>query len=146
MDRGALDAALEHGLSIGGWCPKGRRSEDGSVPARYPLRETSDSTYGSRTRRNVLDSDASLILMMSHLESPGTALTAEIARRESRPILMIDLETPSTVRLRDWLRTEEVRVLNVAGPRESECPGVQALAESYLSSVFREAGVAAGDS
>jgi Circularly permutated YpsA SLOG family len=36
-DRAALDFAIEHGLKHGGWCPKGRRAEDGRIPSRYEL-------------------------------------------------------------------------------------------------------------
>ena len=40
-DRAALDVALDHGLEIGGWVPRGRLAEDGVIPARYSgLRET----------------------------------------------------------------------------------------------------------
>ncbi|MDQ7011529.1 MAG: putative molybdenum carrier protein, partial [Mariprofundaceae bacterium] len=40
VDRAALDAALQHDLARGGWCPKGRRAEDGRIDERYPLEET----------------------------------------------------------------------------------------------------------
>jgi hypothetical protein len=39
VDRAALDAALELNIPCGGWCPKGRRAEDGPTPDRYPLNE-----------------------------------------------------------------------------------------------------------
>lgn len=44
-DRGGLDAAIALGIPHGGWCPKGRRAEDGKVPKRYRLRETSGANY-----------------------------------------------------------------------------------------------------
>ncbi len=40
VDRAALDVALELGLLCGGWCPRGRKAEDGVIPGRYPLSET----------------------------------------------------------------------------------------------------------
>jgi len=40
VDRAALDVALELGLARGGWCPKGRKAEDGRIPPQYPLKET----------------------------------------------------------------------------------------------------------
>src|SRR5690606_4861542 len=62
VDRAALDAAMVCGVPVGGWCPRGRRAEDGPIPARYPLAETASSDYAERTRRNVLDADATLVL------------------------------------------------------------------------------------
>ena len=37
VDRVALDVSLELGIPCGGWCPKGRKAEDGPIPERYPL-------------------------------------------------------------------------------------------------------------
>lgn len=62
VDRAALDVALELGLPCGGWCPAGRRAEDGPIPARYPLTETAGADYVERTRRNVVEADATLVL------------------------------------------------------------------------------------
>jgi hypothetical protein len=42
-DRAALDFAIEHGIPHGGWCPKGRKAEDGPIDPRYLLRETPTS-------------------------------------------------------------------------------------------------------
>jgi predicted Rossmann-fold nucleotide-binding protein len=62
VDRAALDVALELGIPCGGWCPKGRLAEDGSIDLRYPLKETNSSEYRERTEKNVEDSDGTLIL------------------------------------------------------------------------------------
>jgi hypothetical protein len=32
----ALDVALELDMPCGGWCPRGRKAEDGAIPDRYP--------------------------------------------------------------------------------------------------------------
>lgn len=53
VDRAALDVALESGIPCGGWCPKGRRAEDGIIPTRYPIEETSSPDYPMRTEMNV---------------------------------------------------------------------------------------------
>ncbi|MBS1213014.1 MAG: hypothetical protein H6R26_1631, partial [Proteobacteria bacterium] len=57
VDRAALDVGLAVGLAVSGWCPQGRRAEDGVIPARYPLTETPEPDYAVRTRRHVEDSD-----------------------------------------------------------------------------------------
>src|SRR5947199_5509021 len=80
VDRAALDVALELGLPCGGWCPRGRRAEDGPIPAHYPLCETRSPIYPVRARWNVRDSDATLILTRGRADR-GTALTREPARQ-----------------------------------------------------------------
>ncbi len=62
MDRAALDAALEAGISCRGWCPHNRMAEDGPIPERYPLQETKSDDVSFRTELNVIQSDGTLIL------------------------------------------------------------------------------------
>jgi len=137
VDRGALDAALAVGLPVGGWCPAGRRAEDGVVPARYPLTETPSAEYGERTEWNVRESDATVVFYRSVL-SGGTRRTVEIARRLRRPLLLRDLSNsvdPGSIA--SWLRRNRVQVLNCAGPRESGAPGIELQARGILEEVFR---------
>lgn len=128
VDRAALDAALDRGLPCGGWCPRGRRAEDGPIPARYPLIETPTVDYAERTRWNVRDSDGTLILTRGDMIG-GTRLTAEFAASLTRPLLVIDLAAQDEdavviARIRDWIERSGICILNVAGPRECGCPGI----------------------
>jgi hypothetical protein len=137
VDRAALDAALGQGLAVGGWCPAGRRAEDGIIPDRYPLTEAASFDYAERTEWNVRDSDATLILHRGPLAG-GTRLTAELARRYLRPLLCRDLGAPlDPADVAHWLRLNRIAVLNCAGPRESEAPGIEGQARVFLSSLFR---------
>ncbi len=137
VDRGALDAAAACGIDRGGWCPRGRRAEDGRIPDAYPLRETASSDYRDRTERNVIASDATLIIARGPL-SGGTALTRDLAERAGRPYLVVDLARgPQAETIREWLHAHDVRVLNVAGPRESQQPGIQREAHRLLTAVLR---------
>ena len=77
VDRAALDVALELGIPCGGWCPRGRRAEDGALSARYPLMETPSDDYVQRTTWNIRDSDGTLILTRGE-PTGGTAQTALI--------------------------------------------------------------------
>ncbi|MBK1702525.1 putative molybdenum carrier protein [Thiococcus pfennigii] len=136
VDRTALDAAAALGLASGGWCPRGRRAEDGPIPARYPLIETPVAAYRQRTAWNVRDSDATLILHRGPL-SGGTALTADLARRLDRPLLTWDLsEPPAVAAVVEWLLDHGVQVLNCAGPRESGAPGIEAEARTLCTRLF----------
>ena len=125
-DRGGLDAALSLGIAHGGWCPRGRRAEDGAIPPRYRLRETETADYRVRTRRNVESADATVVFSAGALRG-GTLLTARLAERLDEPLIVIEVQRASAHAIgefRSWLAANRVRVLNVAGPRESEAPGI----------------------
>jgi hypothetical protein len=132
VDRAALDVALELGMECGGWCPAGRWAEDGPIDPRYPLRETPSADPAERTEWNVRDSDATLILT-SGAESAGTELTREVARRLGRPVYTFHTGAQEDVgAFRRRLQITNVGTLNVAGPRESEAPGIYADARRIL--------------
>jgi hypothetical protein len=142
VDRAALDAALAQGIACGGWCPKGRRAEDGAIPGHYPLSETDSGAYEERTRLNVRDSDATLILASGPLEG-GTELTAEEAQALGHPSMVVDLDeapgapgAPKVRAVADWIAATEAATLNVAGPRESTAPGIHAAARKFLEPVL----------
>ena len=136
VDRAALDAALELGVPCGGWCPKGRRAEDGPLDARYPLMETPSAEYGQRTEWNVRDADGTLVLARGELTG-GTAQTVALAAQMGKPHLVLDLAAqPDAAAALAWADAFRVEVLNVAGPRESTRPGIYAQAAQFLRAVF----------
>ncbi len=127
-DRAALDVALELGLEVGGWVPRGRWAEDGPIPAHYAnLRETESPNPAVRTRLNVRDSDATVVFSHGPL-SGGSKLTVESADRAGRPVFHLDLSTMSRSEaaetLCQWLRSCTPWTLNVAGPRASGDPRI----------------------
>ncbi len=137
VDRAALDATLAAGVACGGWCPRGRRAEDGPIPDRYPLRETPTPAYAERTHWNVRDADATLVLTRG-APTGGTATTVEAARAFGKPLLVVDLaETNAVEPAADWLQANGVRVLNVAGPRERTAPGIYAEARDFVACLLR---------
>jgi predicted Rossmann-fold nucleotide-binding protein len=136
VDRAALDAAMEAHIPCGGWCPKGRKAEDGTIPERYPLDETESTDYAARTRRNVRDSDGTLVLTRGGIEG-GTAETVYNAQRMKKPCLQIDFDNELDVApVLAWIQQHNISVLNVAGPRESKCHGIYADALSFLRRVL----------
>ena len=134
-DRAALDWAIERGIPHGGFCPAGRMAEDGPIPPRYNLTETKTPEYAVRTKLNVEQSDATLIVSP---QSPtgGTLLTIEYARAIGKPVLLItrreEAEAPAL--LHEFLGRHEIRVLNVAGPRASSTPEVAGMVADLLDS------------
>lgn len=123
---GALEGALENSPA-GGGCPEGRKAEDGAIPDRYPVEVLPGAGYRQRTIRNIVDSDATVILTFGPPEG-GTALTVAQCARLEKPHLVIDAEVVSA----DLVEQHDVAVLNVAGPRESKSPG----AHTYTASVI----------
>lgn len=136
VDRAALDVAITQGFKRGGWCPAGRRAEDGPIALKYPLVETESSGYRQRTKRNVLESDGTLILNLGPLDG-GTLETHRIAERAGKPVHVVALEDTTwdteIAMVREWLREHRIHILNVAGPKESKRPGIYAQAQAFLT-------------
>jgi hypothetical protein len=148
VDRAALDVAVGLKLAYCGWCPKGGRAEDSPLPpgvlTRYPrLTETPSAESSQRSAWNVRDSHATLIL------SPGPEIAkfngAQFTRSCAdlfflKPCLVADVgNTAGPAAVRNWLTklflvhpALDSFVLNVAGPRESEAPGVYAASSWFL--------------
>ncbi len=145
VDRAALDAAIMLGLQYGGWCPSGGWAEDypnsPGVLTTYPLlQETPSHKPNQRTEWNVRDSDATMILLFQHHveRSPGTELTASIAKSFSKPYIIISLQERTCAdEIVTWLSAfNKSIVLNIAGPRESENPGIYDISKRLLISTL----------
>ena len=156
VDRGSLDAAIACGIPHGGWCPRGRRAEDGPIEKKYALEPTRSSDYRVRTRRNVLHSDSTLIFCYGPI-SGGTRLTRDAAILLGRPWKIVDFAAIDAADAIDaidngataqaatrlsvwcWLAIEGIRVLNVAGPRLSGHGGIDVRTKQFLCQVLRKA-------
>jgi hypothetical protein len=123
VDRAALDVALRHGIECGGWCPAGRLDEFGRIPDRYPVQELAHGGFTERTLQNVKDSDGTLIIYPGKLQG-GTEQTVQFCVAQKRPCLLIDASKVSVTEaaklITDFVRTHQIEILNVAGPRQSE--------------------------
>lgn len=137
-DRGALDFAIEHGYPHGGWAPHGREAEDGKIPLKYQLLELAHGGYRQRTRRNVEDSDGTLIINRGELDG-GTLATRVFAQRLNKPFLVIQLDLgidgKSVTGVIEWLQQHKIKTLNIAGPRESKRPGIYSATRELLTQV-----------
>ncbi len=132
VDHAGLDVAIALSIPHGGWCPKGRKAEDGTIPDVYQLQETPKTDYKQRTGWNVRDSDGTLILTQGE-PTGGTAKTIKLAAAQGKPCLVLDLLTsPTPETVRTWTEANGIRVLNIAGPRESGCPGIHDQVVAFL--------------
>lgn len=128
VDRGALDAAVYLGLERGGYAPRGWSSEDGTIPERYRdgMIELAGG-YEDRTRQNLLEAGATLILTRKSSLTTGSSLTRFLCKHHQRTWLVLLLSSkeqwPHVIP--SWLAAHRIHTLNVAGPRESKEPGIQ---------------------
>ena len=150
VDRAALDAAIAVGIKSAGWCPQGRRSEDGQIPACYQLKETASRNYTVRTEWNIRDSDGTLIIAMRTLTG-GTRLTWRLAKKLQKPCHVVHLRESADAELFsdqnpptdhcsavvEWIRENRICVLNVAGPRASSHPEIHAEAQQLITEVLQ---------
>lgn len=140
-DRAALDFAIRFSIPHDGWCPRGRLAEDGRLDQHYQLRETPTSKYDQRTRWNVRDSDATLVVTIQANPTGGTALTLGVARQQSKPYLHISREKIASIdkagqRVAEFMSEHNVVRLNVAGPRASQEPEIAKFVGELLTEVF----------
>ncbi len=139
VDRAALDAALELGIPCGGWCPNGRKAEDGPIDLKYPLKETLSPNYPHRTEKNVREADGTLVLTKGPV-SGGTALTVQLAIEYKKPYLIIDLNNKiDPLMAREWGEKHNIEILNVAGPSENTIPGIHDQAAQFLKELLGRA-------
>jgi hypothetical protein len=142
-DRAGLDFARSAGIPHGGWCPLGRRSEDGQIPPEYSLTETLSPHYRDRTTRNIQDSDATIVFIDGSLgKESGSALTLQLCRMNRRPNLLINLSLDSVEDsaklVQGFARDRQIKILNIAGSRASISPSIGAKVVEVLKLAFSE--------
>jgi hypothetical protein len=134
-DRAGLDWAIAHEIPHSGWCPRGRKAEDGEISSTYQLNETESEGYLQRTRRNIENSDGTLILNLGRLDG-GSLRTEHLAAKICKPSLTLHLDSGEWAELRDeticWLKLNGISRLNIAGPRESKRPGIYEASRKFL--------------
>lgn len=155
VDTAALDAAIKAGIEHGGWCPKGRLRENGIIPEEYKLNEATTDTWDERTKLNIRDSDATIVFLWNSTikVTDGTNLTIKETLETNKLLLVIDLFTMNITTndnshfqfsnlteisafIANWVRDERIKTLNIAGPRESQRPGIYEQAFSFLNDFF----------
>jgi hypothetical protein len=137
-DRAALDVAIRHGFPHGGWCPKGRKAEDGPIGGQYQLRETPSASYLQRTEWNVRDTDGTVVFTLSKDVTGGSLRTMDFASKHKKPCAHISRAgtyQPAEALLR-FVEEHGIKVLNVAGSRESKEPGLHLWVMQVIDDAF----------
>lgn len=139
-DRAALDFAIANNIPYGGWLPKGRKTEDGTLDPKYHLQEMPTTDYSRRTEQNVLDADGTVIVSHGFL-TDGSALTRKFARQHKKDWTHIDLKEltikEAAQSLTIWLKSHAIKVLNVAGPRARKGPAIYEATLCLLEETFK---------
>jgi hypothetical protein len=140
-DMGGLLAARELGIESGGFAPKGWLTENGPqeiLLQSFGLIECDEDGYPARTRRNVDNSDGTLLV--GQYRSGGSRLTYEVAKELKKPLFLIACSNPPDIKpdplrieeFRYWLGRYNIETLNVAGNRESETSGISEFTRRFV--------------
>ena len=113
----ARPASIAGRFPCGGWCPAGRKAEDGPIPARYPPQDLPGAGYLQRTRKNVEGSDGTLIVTFG-AATVGTLRTVQFCQQLGKLHLVIDAsqtsESSAAAEIARFVKEREIKVLNVA--------------------------------
>jgi hypothetical protein len=134
-DQAGLRVAKALKISTGGWIPKGYKTEEGERPSlglKYGLKETDTGDYPKRTWLNVQNSDGTLIF--AEKESRGSILTQNVCRKLRKPYWI----NPTVDEIRMFVNEHDISVLNIAGNRESVCPGIGERVEGLLMRAIKD--------
>ncbi|PLX14223.1 MAG: hypothetical protein C0597_10360 [Marinilabiliales bacterium] len=138
VDQGALDFALDQNLKCGGYCPKGRKSEKGTIPYRYPVTEIESEEYFERTKRNIVESDGTLILKDKIEIRNGVLDTVNLCKQLSKPYKIVNIDTSEQNKeVMNWIFELDIQILNIAGNRESVNPDIRRKVYLFLINLFK---------
>lgn len=134
-DQAGLHAAKYLGIQTGGYAPKGWKTENGSDPslAEFGLVEHSSTNYKDRTIANAQSADGTAWFGLT--DSPGAKVTLNAAKNKGLPICV---NPRSHDEFRSWIRENNIKVLNVAGNRESKRPGIFQRVYDFLVVALKE--------
>lgn len=146
VDIAALIVAERFGLKTIGYAPKGYLTESGLKPAigkHFGIKEIEIGGYRGyivRTYMNVELGDGT-IRIANNFESPGEVCTLNGIKKYKKPYIDININSPILVdEVAKWVVNNGVKILNVAGNRESKSPGIKKFTEEYLTKVLKELG------
>jgi hypothetical protein len=141
-DQGAWHAAQAFAIRTGGWMPRGFLTAEGPRPAfaqRYGASEMHTESYPARTERNVVDSDGTL--WFGETTTSGAHETVGACRKFGKPLMLV---YPAAAfepwHVARWIVTGRIGILNVAGNREEDEPGIGHRVELFLCQVLEQTG------
>ncbi|NQT68566.1 MAG: hypothetical protein HQ552_03195 [Desulfobacteraceae bacterium] len=138
-DQAALDVAIKLGIPHGGWIQKGRKTQSGTLPDKYKLKEMPTASYIKRIEQNVIDSDGTLIISYGILTG-GSDHSRKMVLKHKRQLLHIDLSQIAALQaaklINSWISLYHIKILNITGPRTSEDPKIYKAVMDILESAY----------
>ena len=143
-ERAALDVAIKLDIPCGGWIPETRGYPDDVIAERYELQKIPDAGYADLAEKNVLESDA--ILIISNGKVTGSAeVSRKLALISRRHLLHIDLHMTPALQavsiISSWLRLNKVEILYVTGPEAMKDPVIYHDTMYLLENALRINGI-----
>jgi len=138
-ERAALDASIKLGMSYGGWIPKEASKHGGMDADRYNLIEMPTTNRTETFKKNIRESDGTLMLSHGILSSNVKNSTRTI-QRYSTPLLHVDLNSTSAFNaaslINDWIIDNDLNILHVTGPSEKEDHKIYPATLDILQAVY----------
>ncbi len=138
-DQAALDMAIKLTVPHGGWIQKGRKTQSGTLPDKYKLKEMPTASYIKRIEQNVINSDGTLIISHGRLTG-GSDHSRKMVLKHKRLLLHIDLlqiEALQAAKLiNSWISLYQIKILNITGSRASEDPKIYKATMDILESAY----------
>lgn len=139
VELAALDIAIKLGISFGGWTPRGKRNEDGPLPAPYGLQETASIGALEALEKNVGASDGTLLISRG-MKTDRTRSAVQAALKRQRQFLHVDLAQYALFEAASlaasWMSQQLIKVIYVTGPLASEDPGIYQQTRKVLEAAF----------
>jgi hypothetical protein len=138
-DQAALDSAIQLDMPHGGWVPKGRITQEGSLPDKYKLQEIPDDSYPSHTEQNVIDSDGTVIITHGKLYD-GSDYAREMSVKHGRPWIKIDLDITApldaALKISNWIIENSIAILNITGSSADKDPKIYEKTRDIIDGVI----------
>jgi hypothetical protein len=118
VELAALDAAIRMEIPHEGWCYRDRKTDGGVLPERYNVREIKNPSYFERLKKNIIDSDGTVVLT-SGQRTVGSKAVKNLAVKHNKPFLDVNLGEHSlnhTISLiREWMTNHEIDMIYFTG-------------------------------
>jgi hypothetical protein len=141
-DQAGWRVARAFDIPTGGWMPKRFMTEDGPRPEfarQYGATEMPTENYTARTEQNVQDSDGTL--WFGETTTSGAQATVGAGRKFRKPLMLVyPAASVEPAHVISWIVTNKIGVLNVAGNRESDEPGIGGAVEAFLNRILGQLG------
>jgi hypothetical protein len=138
-EQAALDASRKLGIAYGGWIPKGSHESVRTNADKYNLVEIPTPNQTEILKKNIRESDGTLILSHGTLSSKEEK-AAKSTRRYSTPLLHVDLNSTSAFNaaslINDWIIDNDLIILHVTGASEKEDEKIYPATLDILQAVY----------